>query len=266
MSTIHKNDFPRTQNIKAVLRYNGEGFHGWQFQPGLRTVQGVIQDALAMLARQPVTVQGSGRTDAGVHALGQVMSFLWWEDEDFELLRRAMSGILKPEIRIDSLEPASPEFNAQFSATGKRYAYAITTAGEPDPWAGKFAWRIRKGVDMDRLRALLPRLTGTHDFAGFQGGNASPKASTVRTIHSITLSQGGILTPCADEEQWRLDFHGNGFLYKMVRNITGTLVDVSRGHVPERRIEELLQSPGPYHGHSAPPHGLALVTVEYGTG
>ncbi len=248
--------------LKAVVRYDGTGFAGWQVQPGERTVQGAIEEALSRIASRPVRIHGAGRTDAGVHALAQVFSCRWPGTPDPQRLRRSLSSMLSPEIRVEALEAVSPEFHARKSAVGKRYAYTLSLSREPDPFSARYAWCLRREIDLDRVQELVRRLEGEHDFAGFRSSRASTK-TTVRTIHRIELRPGGVVAPFDAQHLWTLHFHGNGFLYKMVRNITHTVVDIARGRIPESRLDELLRSPGPFQGHTAPAHGLALVAVEY---
>lgn len=250
------------RNVKATVRYDGTSFSGWQIQTDQRTVQGEIEMALSRIASTPIRVRGAGRTDAGVHALGQVCSFQWPSDRPLEGLRRSLSKMLGPEVRVVCVEEVAADFEACKSARSKRYAYALSLTREPDPLSVRYAWSIPWEIDTGRLAELASRLVGEHDFAGFQASGASVKR-TVRTIYSIDLERGGLVTPCDASDLWRLMFHGNGFLYKMVRNITGTLIDVARGALPESRIDELLASPGPFHGYTAPARGLALLEVIY---
>ncbi|GMV94798.1 MAG: tRNA pseudouridine synthase A [Candidatus Hydrogenedentota bacterium] len=251
-------------NYKAVVRYVGTGFAGWQVQPNARTVQGELMEALSRITGNPVTVQGASRTDAGVHALGQVCSFALAEPADSERLRRSLSQMLGPEIRVVSMETADAGFHPRKLATAKRYWYALDLGREPDPFSAPFALHAPRDIDVCRLRTLCARFEGERDFAGFEGSRAAPKHSTVRNLYSVSLNKGGVVQAPDAVDLWRLEFHGNGFLYKMVRNITGTLIDVARGHLPEPAIDERLASPGPYRGYTAPGHGLTLMEVEYG--
>lgn len=250
------------RTLKAVVRYDGTDFAGWQVQPGERTVQGVIEDALSRIMSQPIRIHGAGRTDAGVHALAQVFSFRCAADIPCERLRRSLSRMLGPAIRLVHIEEAPSNFHAQKSAVAKRYAYTLSFANEPDPFSVRYAWCVPQSFDPDKLGVLAECLVGEHDFAGFQGGGSSV-VHTVRTVYSIELSKGGVVCPCDAEDLWRLSFYGNGFLYKMIRNITGTLVDIARGKIPEACLDERLASRGPYAGQTAPGHGLTLVAVEY---
>lgn len=250
-------------NIRATVRYDGTGFHGWQTQPGERTVQGVLEEALARIAGGcRVVIHGAGRTDAGVHALGQVFNFDWNKTASPGDIRRALSSMLGPEVQVVRVETAPPEFHARKNAIGKRYAYTLVSSREPDPFLARYAWAVPWDLDHEALRRMAARLEGRHDFAGFQA-RRSKVQSTVRSIHSITFDGAPTIGPCDASGVTRLTFHGDGFLYKMVRNIVGTLVHVARGKLPPERVDDLLASPGPFHGQTAPAHGLALLEVLY---
>lgn len=250
------------RTLKAVLRYDGTSFAGWQIQPGARTVQGDLESALSQIASRPIRIHGAGRTDSGVHALAQVASFAWSDAAPCERLRRSLSRMLGPEIRVESIEDAPPGFHARKSAVGKRYAYTLSVAREPDPLSARYAWCVDSALDLAAVERLATRLVGTHDFAGFQASGAAVR-TTVRTIHSIALREGGIVGPVDARGLWRLEFHGSGFLYKMIRNITSTLVDIARGALPESTLDERLASRGPFLGHTAPAHGLTMLEVLY---
>jgi tRNA pseudouridine38-40 synthase len=249
--------------LKGIVAYDGTGFCGWQRQHEHRTVQGEIETALSRIANRPVAIQGAGRTDSGVHALGQVFSCVW-PGEPPARLAHAVSKMLAPEIRIESIERVPPDFNARFSATSKRYRYTLELARNPHPLSARHAWQIPYEVDLALLESLLPRLVGTHDFAGFQSAGAQERKTTVRTLYSVTLHRGGLVTPLGYDKLHTIEFHGDGFLYKMVRNLTGSLIEIARGRFSAGFIEEALASSGPFTGHCAPPHGLALVQVFYG--
>lgn len=255
-------DDPQETTIRATIRYLGSPFAGWQVQPGQRTVQGEVERAVLQIAGKRVRIHGAGRTDAGVHALAQVCSFAWDTNGDLPTLRRSLTKMLAPDIQVTALETAPREFHARKSAIGKKYWYTVSAARETDPLSAPFAWVLPHSVDLEYLRALCARFVGTRDFAGFQGSGAE-KESTVRTLHSVELVPGGIVSPVDARDLYTIRFHGNGFLYKMVRNITGTLIDIARGNVSESRIDELFASHGPYHGYTAPAHGLTLIEVLY---
>ena len=249
-------------NLKAVVRYDGTNFAGWQVQPDERTVQGELERALSTIAQQTIRISGAGRTDAGVHALAQVFSCNWPSDITTGRLRRSLSKMLGPEIRVTNIEKVATQFHARKSAKAKRYAYTLSLGKEPDPFSARYAWCVPGKVDIKYLTDLSKHLVGKHDFAGFQA-SCPAKHSTVRTIYSIDVQKGGLIGPSDVTDLWYIEFHGDGFLYKMVRNITGTLVDIARGKIPETRIDELLESNGPYMGYTPPGHGLTLVEVVY---
>ena len=247
--------------LKGTVRYDGSGFAGWQRQPGRRTVQGVLEAALSRIADQAVAVQGAGRTDAGVHALGQVFSCAW--PRPFTpRLRHALCKMLGPEIRVLALEEAPPGFNARFDAVAKRYLYALDFSREPDPFSARHAWHVAHRVDLELLASLLPALQGEHDFSGFQSTGAQMQ-HTVRTLFEVRLCAGGWSGPLDATHLHRLEFHGDGFLYRMVRNLTGTLIEIARGRCPPDFLLQQLASGGPFRGHCAPAHGLALAEVFY---
>lgn len=250
-----------TITLKGTVAYDGTHFAGWQRQPGARTVQGCLEEALGKIANQPVAVHGAGRTDAGVHALGQVFSCEWPRRLEARL-RHALCKMLGPELRVIALDEAAPGFNARFDAVAKRYLYTLDLNREPDPFSAPYAWHIPFPLDIALLRSLLPTLQGTHDFSGYQSAG-SQMTSTVRTIHSVQLYEGGLVQTCAAANLYRFEFYGNAFLYKMVRNITGTLVEIGRGRFPATFLEKQLLSGGPFKGHCAPAHGLALFQVLY---
>ena len=248
--------------MKAVVRYDGAAFAGWQVQPDERTVQGCIQEALSRIANRPVRIHGASRTDAGVHAFGQVCSWDWPGDADLAALQRSLCKMLGPDMRIESLETAPSGFHARKSAHSKRYAYVLHLARHADPFVCRHAWTVPWELDFGLMNQLTERIAGQHDFAGFQGGGSDVK-ETVRTLFSVNLEPGLVVGPREVPGTWRIDFHGDGFLYKMIRNLTGTMVDIARGHLPLSRMEEMLNGPGPYHGHTAPPQGLFLLEVLY---
>lgn len=250
-------------NLKALVRYDGGAYCGWQVQPNARTVQGALQDALGQIAGQPVKVYGASRTDSGVHALGQVASFWWKGNPDIEKLRRSLSQMLAPKARIVSLEPVAEDFHARHSALGKRYAYVIDTGTEPDPFTARYAWHVPYTLDMTLLAEQAARLVGERDFAGFGSATAEPVENSVRLLHHVRVLDGPVVGAANGRAHWHIEYFGTAFLYKMVRNMTGTLIDIARGYHPAGRMDTLLASPGPYRGYTAPAHGLFLLDVYY---
>ncbi len=247
--------------LKCIARYDGTHFAGWQRQPGERTVQGEIERVFSRIANTDIAIQGAGRTDAGVHALGQVFSCRW-PGEPPERLSHAASRMLAPEIRIVSVETTTPEFNARFSARWKRYVYAFDFSRAPDPFSARYSWHVPYKVDLALMEQSLDLFVGTHDFAGFQSAGNQMK-NTTRTLYAAELLRGGFCGPTDADNLFRIELTGNGFLYKMVRNICGTLVEVARGRFTPDVIERALAKGGPFRGHCAPPCGLALAEVVY---
>ncbi|MBI2421397.1 MAG: tRNA pseudouridine(38-40) synthase TruA [Candidatus Hydrogenedentes bacterium] len=251
-----------TQTIKGIVRYDGTDFMGWQRQSHGRTVQGEIENVLSRIADEPVTIQGAGRTDAGVHALGQVFSCVWPKDVPPRLCH-ALNRMLMPEVQLLSLVPAEESFNARFAARSKHYGYAIQLGASPDPFAARYAWHVPYALDLPLMQALAATVVGEHDFAGFESTGSQRREHTVRRIFSATLEPGAIVGPQLAANCWHFHYHGDGFLYHMVRNLTGTLVEIGRGRFPAEFFAECLHSPGPFKGHCAPAQGLFLKEVQY---
>lgn len=251
-----------TRNIKAVLRYDGTNFAGWQIQSNAMTVQEKIESTMEQLAGHRVKISGAGRTDSGVHALGQVFNCEWPTRFPLDKLQRSLNKILDPDIRIESIEAVPDDFHASFSATGKRYVYVIVPHAHADPFSARYAWNIGWEVDPARVQELAQHFVGTHDFAGFCCSGSEAKTTT-RTIHSIEVKSGAVVGSMDDEYAWYIEFHGEGFLYKMVRNLCGTLINVARGHLPVSTIDERLNAPAPYLGYTAPAKGLFMKEVMY---
>jgi tRNA pseudouridine38-40 synthase len=250
------------RTIKIVLAYDGAEFVGWQRQANGRSVQGVLEDALARIEGQPVPVAGAGRTDAGVHALGQVASFRLTSEIARASLRQALNGILPADIRVSRVEEAPAEFNARFAARAKTYRYRIFNAEVMSPFERRFAWHLPRALHLGAMAAAAAALNGRHDFAAFQA-SGSLVSSSVRTLHESrwleeTHSQSG------DGPILEYQVSGDGFLRHMVRNIVGTLVEVGTGRrTPESMAELLASRDRGAAGPTAPAHGLRLVRVDY---
>lgn len=244
-------------SFKVVLEYDGTDFSGWQEQtPGVRTVQGEVQEALENLLGHPVVVQGAGRTDRGVHASGQVGSFTTSRDIPADRLRVALNGKLPPDISCRSVEPVSETFNARFSALAKHYRYSFRVSR----WRSvqdhrTTAWH-RGGFDLAATREAARLLEGTHDFAAFANQSKEPPSTTVRTVYRIL--------PRAEGPRIHLEVLGRGFLYNMVRNLAGTLLEVARGKQPPAWARQVLESCDRGRGGpTAEARGLSLVEVFY---
>ncbi len=235
--------------LRIDLAYDGALFVGWAVQPGLRTVQGVLQDALARLAGVPVAVTVAGRTDSGVHATGQVVS------TDLPIVPdvRQVNGVLPPDARVTSVRPAPADFDARFSALWRRYEYLITDA-VPDPRRRGVVHAHRRPLDVPAMAAAARVLLGEHDFAAFC--RRRPDATTVRTLLQCDADRVGAEIVCT--------VRADAFCHSMVRSLVGALLAVGEGRRPASWLEELL-SAGERSGEItvAPAHGLTLVEVAY---
>jgi tRNA pseudouridine38-40 synthase len=258
---------PRT--LKLVLEYDGTSYVGWQRQAEGVSIQALLEDALAAFEDGPVTVFGAGRTDAGVHALGQVASVRTRAAHDVATLQRALNAVLPADVRILSIADAPPSFHARFDAVSKTYEYRIVNAPYVSAFLHRYAWHVPGRLDVEAMRAGAAVLLGRHDFAAFQssGGDAS---STERTILAIDLQ-----SKCVNERPGSdpgrathlplvLRVTGDGFLRHMVRTIAGTLVDVGLRRWPPSEVAEILASGDRTRaGRAAPPCGLFLIEVSY---
>jgi tRNA pseudouridine38-40 synthase len=244
--------------IKLTLAYDGAEFAGWQSQTGGNTIQDSLERALLTIAKRGIRIHGAGRTDAGVHALGQCAHFDAPATSSMEPAHwlRALNANLPPEIRILRAVRARHDFHARFSATGKIYRYEIRLGPVLDPFDAHRAWHVPQPLDLAILSAETRHFIGRHDFASFAANRGKPVRETVRTIRAIALSH--------HSERLRITFHGDGFLYKMVRLMTGALVRAALGRDQSSWIPTLLASRGASRcTFAAPADGLYLVRVLY---
>ena len=243
------------RRLKLVLEYDGTAYHGWQVQPGLDTIQGRLEAALSRLAGSPVHVMGAGRTDAGVHALGQVASCNAEVRLDDVSLRRALNALLPKDIVVTNVEPAPAEFDARRSARSKTYRYTLLRRAYPSALEGRYSLYVPHAADMEVMAEAAQCLVGTHDFSAFRAGTCAA-ATPIRTVSRAAWRAEGDL--------WRFEIDGNAFLQHMVRIIVGTLLDVGRGKRRAAEMPEILASRDRRRaGKTAPPHGLCLVAVAY---
>jgi len=242
--------------VRLLLAYDGTGFHGWAAQPGVRTVEGALGDALERVLGARPRLSVAGRTDAGVHAIGQVASFPAPKPTDVARLQRSVNGMLAPEVVVRQAVLAPDAFDARHLATGREYVYRIDVAAVPDPMTARYAWHHPRPLALAPMRAAARDLLGEHDFASFCR-TPSPPASTVRTLHRLTVARSGT--------EIRIRAAANGFLHQMVRSLVGTLVAVGEGTMPAEAMPEVLAARRRQAaGRVAPAHGLALVRVTYG--
>lgn len=243
---------------KLLIAYEGTNYHGWQIQPNGVSIQSTLENALKIILRNEVRIFGAGRTDAGVHALGQVAHFIHEEPIDVYKLHASMNGILPPDLRILSVESVGDDFHAQYSAVGKIYRYHLHLQPIASPFKRGFMWHIPYQLDLEKMQQAVRLLLGTHDFTAFANESHRGVAAhdPIRNLSRIDLIEepGGVY----------LEFEGEGFLYMMVRNIVGTLVEVANGKRSVEEINAILASKDRrLAGQAAPPQGLFLVKVLY---
>lgn len=244
------------RNFRLVVEYDGAGLHGWQVQPGRRTVQGELQRALAVMTRQDVVVHGSGRTDAGVHALAQTASFRVETRLSGEIFRNGLNGLLPNDIVVHDCREAVPDFHARFSAIGKTYRYTVFNRPLPRAIGRQTAWHVRASLNLEAMNRAAAILTGRHDFKSFEG-TGSPRTTTVRHVTSAVWRR-------TDEHLLEFTITADGFLRYMVRNIVGTLVEVGLGRRnPEDVCRLLAAGDRTLAAATAPAHGLCLMEVLY---
>ncbi len=247
---------PPFRNIKLVLAYDGTNYHGWQEQRGVPTVQQELEKAASRILGHPLAVHGAGRTDAGVHAAGQVANF---RTPNFSIpltnFRRALNSKLPDDIAVRSANEVPAEFHASISAIGKTYCYRIFRRPLKDVLLSRVTCHYWRPLDVEVMRRAGVRLLGKHDFRAF-AYSAEQRENTVRTITGCQIEE----TP----EELRISVSGTGFLYKMVRNIAGTLIEIGRGRWDDRRIDVILASRDrSYAGPTAPALGLCMMHVQY---
>ncbi len=245
------------QRLKLTVAYDGRPFSGWQSQPNKNGVQDHLKYAFFEILAAPVKLHGAGRTDAGVHATAQVAHVDVPTNKMIpKTWMAAVNFRLPPEIRIVRCQSIGPQFHAQFSAAGKVYRYRIWNAQIFDPMEIGRSWHVPQPLDPDLMHAGCDLLTGTHDFASFAANRGKANEPTTRTLYRIRIKRR--------RELVTLEFDGNGFLYRMVRMLTGSVVRVATGRAELSWLSALLDSPGIQKTNcTAPAEGLYLVKVKY---
>jgi tRNA pseudouridine38-40 synthase len=243
------------RRLKLTLAYDGTAYHGWQIQPGLVTIQGVLEGCLGRITGCSVPVRGAGRTDAGVHALGQVASCEVDTRHDDAVLQRALNALLPADIAVRQVETAAAAFDARWSALGKTYRYTVFRRQVRSPFAPRTSLHVPVALDLAAMRTATACLVGTHDFSAFRAGTCGA-ASPIRTV-----TQAGWQV---DGDWWHFEINGNAFLQHMVRIIVGTLLEVGRGRRKAEDVAAALAAGDRRQaGKTAPPQGLTLVEVAY---
>jgi tRNA pseudouridine38-40 synthase len=243
------------RNLKLTVSYDGTNFKGWQAQPDSRTVQETLEQAIAELTGETVRVNASGRTDAGVHAVGQVVNFYSNTPHSPDVILRALNAHLPPDVVVTAAADMPQAFDANRDALHKLYRYVIHDGPVPDVFRRRYCCQARRRLDVEAMRRAAEPLRGRHDFHSFETGWPN-RMSSVRTIGSLTVERRG---------DWiRLEVEADGFLYNMVRAIAGTLINVGRCHWPESRVAEILNAEDRrLAGPTAPAQGLFLMRVTY---
>lgn len=244
------------RHIRLVVEYDGTSLCGWQRQANGPTVQGHLEEALGKLLAHGVAVAGASRTDAGVHARGQVASFRTERAIPLHGIRRGLNSLLPPQIAIRDAAEVPDDFHPRFSATGKHYRYTILARPDRSPRWRDRAWHHPDPLSIDAMTAAAAPLLGEHDFAAFRAAGCTA-ATTTRRLDAVELSS-------PDPELVVIDVRGNAFLRNMVRIVVGTLVEVGAGRRPSGQVAEILASRDRTRaGITAPAHGLELMEVRY---
>lgn len=247
--------------VRMLVAYDGSGFHGFAVQPGLRTVAGVLQQAIEKVTRHPIELVCAGRTDRGVHAWGQVVSLDLTREVDLDRLHRALLKLCGPELVVREVAIAEPDFNARFSATGRTYRYTVLNRTLPDPFLARTSWHVAAPLDLHLLALACDPFLGEHDFSAFcrrpKAGPGEEPASLVRRVrraHWTDLGDGVL----------RFEIEATAFCHQMVRSIVGTVVAAGRAEVHAGDIRGILRS-GKRSAAApvAPPEGLCLWHVSY---
>ena len=263
------------RTLKLTIAYDGTAYSGWQRQENAQGVQAVVEDTLAAIVGEPVTIMGAGRTDAGVHAAAQVASGRIEHAINVDDLVRALNIRLPRDIRVRQVEEMFAGFDARFHAVSKTYRYSMWNGAEPGPFLRPFLWHLPYGLDLAAMQEAARLLLGEHDFAAFQGSGGSVKTTVRRLLVSdlrqVDVDEGHLLAlPRTERDEaranrlLRYEVTGTGFLRHMVRAIIGTLVEVGRGRMSVDDLVDIMASRDRGRaGMNAPPHGLMLWNVRY---
>ncbi len=243
------------RNIKLTIEYDGKEFNGWQKQPNKLNIQGEIERAIEEITGEQVDLYGSGRTDAGVHSLGQVANFKTNSKLPIEKVAIAINSKLKKSIRIKKAEEVSENFHSRYNCHKKKYRYIINNSSQGSAIYRGLEYHVSQKLNVEEMKKAIKFFEGEHDFKAFKSSGTSSKSS-VRTIYNAELKQNG--------ERIIIELTGNGFLYNMVRIISGTLLEVGLGNIKAEDIPNIIESKDrKMAGKTLPPHGLYLVEVMY---
>lgn len=242
------------RNIKLLLEYDGTNYIGWEKQGKGKSIRAVLEATLFKILNETVKVIPAGRTDAGVHAKGQVVNFKTHKGIGVEELRRALNALLPSDIRIKSAREVDLDFHARYSAKRKLYKYFLYTGKVVSPFLYRYVWHLPQGLNLELMAKEMQALIGEHDFKPFQATGSSVR-DTVRTVYKASVKKKGNL--------FTFEVEANGFLYKMMRLIVGTVVEVGRGRFEAGKVKRLLSGQDFKRGPTAPAGGLFLWRVIY---
>lgn len=257
------------KNILLTIEYDGTDFHGWQKQPHAETVQGVLEKAVSFIFRQDIQLNGASRTDAGVHAYGQRASFIGDIRIPTEKIASVINNALKTgnygkkaanAVKIIKTGEVPLDFHARFNTRGKKYIYRIMNCDDMAVFKSNYFYHVKQELDIDAMRQAAEYIVGTHDFACFHKAGGKEYETTVRTVCSLKVIENHM----SEGRKIDIEIAGDGFLYNMVRIITGTLVEAGLGKIEPNRIAYIIESGNRCNaGHTAPPQGLYLADVYY---
>ena len=243
------------RNIKMIIEYDGTNYHGWQVQSREPTIQALIEESLKTITQETIRTTSSGRTDAGVHALDQVVNFFIKKPIENSALQRAMNALLPKDITVKEVSGVPLDFHARFSAKSKVYRYLILNSPVRSSFYEKYAWHVPYRLDINLIQEAAQFLIGTHDFSSFRASSCEAK-NPIRTLLRSDIERR--------ENLLEMTFEANAFLQYMVRNMVGTLVEIGRGKIKTDSISDLLKTKDRNKaGPTAPPQGLFLVSVNY---
>jgi tRNA pseudouridine38-40 synthase len=256
------------RNIKFAIAYDGTDFSGWQAQPGQSTVQGALTDVLETLTQRRPMIYAAGRTDAGVHAAGQVVNFKTQSPLTAEEFQRAFNALLPPSIRVNAAEEASPDFHSRWDALAKTYRYRIFRGRVVPPFLWRYVQHDSRELNFDAMAEAACHFLGEHDFTSFAASTGSEEddreRATIRTIYRSELLRTESANSRLSAEEWVYVVRGKSFMRQMVRKMVGTLVEVGRGKLVAADMPELFAlRDRSKSGATMPPQGLCLENVEY---
>jgi len=245
-----------TRNFKIIVEYDGTHFFGWQRQKDKKTIQGELEKALSRIMNQNIRITGSGRTDSGVHALGQVANFHALTDMDPYMIKKAVNSMIKDPIVIRECCVVDDAFHAQYDAVSKEYHYYMLNREDPSAIGALFQWHIRRPLDIGWMQQCCQAIVGVHDFQSFEN-TGSPRSTTIREVGGSEIRQ-------LEENRLAFIIRANGFLKYMVRNLIGTIVLAGQKKISVQEFTDILKAKDRRKaGPTAPPHGLFLKQVNY---